>query len=233
MCSKKITVHKEIIYFISTLLLAISVSMETAADFGVSMIVAPAYIFSLKFDFLTFGQSEYVIQAIMFIAFCIIMKKIKITYFVSFLTCIIYGAVLDFFRSMIPALNPEITPPGSMEMPLRILYLVLGMILTAIAIVLACRTYISAQVYDYFAFGVSSKFKIELSKFKTVYDFSFLVTAFLMSMIFFGEIRGIGIGTLVITTFDGILIGFAQKLFDKYCITKTLFSKLEEKFGFD
>ncbi|MBR2338785.1 MAG: hypothetical protein IKA63_04890, partial [Clostridia bacterium] len=59
---KKITLPDEIVYLAATVLLALSVAMLTAADFGISMIVAPAYILSQKLGFLTFGQSEYVIQ---------------------------------------------------------------------------------------------------------------------------------------------------------------------------
>lgn len=231
--NKKIPVHKETLYFLSLVLMALAVSMETAADLGVSMIVAPAYIFSLKFSFLTFGQSEYVIQSILLIIFCILVKNIKLTYFVSFITCILYGAILDLFRSIVPALNPNITPPGSMPMPVRIFYLLFGMVITAISVAMAFRTYISAQVYDFFVIGITKKFGVPLSKFKTIYDFSFLIIALIMSLLFFGGIEGIGVGTILMTTLNGILIGWFNKLLDKVCIFKTFFPKLEEKFSIE
>ena len=59
--SKKIRISSELTYLIATVILAFSVAMITITDFGVSMIVAPAYILSQKLGFLTFGQSEYVI----------------------------------------------------------------------------------------------------------------------------------------------------------------------------
>ena len=68
--------------------------MLTAADFGISMIVAPAYLLSLKLNFLTFGQAEYVIQAGLFIILCIVLKRFKFIYLFSFATCLIYGAVI-------------------------------------------------------------------------------------------------------------------------------------------
>ena len=64
---KKIKVPSEAVYVASCVLLALAVAMLTAADFGVSMIVAPAYILHLKLGFLTFGQAEYVIQALFFV----------------------------------------------------------------------------------------------------------------------------------------------------------------------
>lgn len=63
MSGKKVTLHSETVYLFAILILSFAVAMVSAADFGVSMIVAPAYILSLAVDALTFGQSEYILQA--------------------------------------------------------------------------------------------------------------------------------------------------------------------------
>lgn len=107
----KIKLHSETLYLFATVLLAFSVAMLTAADLGISMIVAPAYLLSLKTGFLTFGQAEYVIQAGLFIVFCLMMRKCKAVYLSSFLTCLFYGAVLDLWR-LVPVFNPQATTPG-------------------------------------------------------------------------------------------------------------------------
>ena len=107
---KKLKLPSEVVYLAAIVLLAFSVAMLTSVDFGISMIVAPAYILSLVVPNFTFGQAEYVLQAILFVLFCIIMKKFRVSYLCSFVTCLIYGAVLDLFR-LIPLFNPTITPP--------------------------------------------------------------------------------------------------------------------------
>ena len=73
----KIRVHSEMIYLLAIFLLALAVAMLTAADFGISMIVAPAYLLSLKTGFLTFGQAEYVIQAGVFVLLCLILRNFR------------------------------------------------------------------------------------------------------------------------------------------------------------
>ena len=120
--------------------------MLAAADFGVSMIVAPAYILSLKFTFFTFGQWDYIMQGVLFIVFCLAMKKFKFTYFVSFITCVIYGTILDMWRAVIPVLNPNITAPGSMGLMVRIVMFIAGELLTAFTVMLFFNTYIYPQV---------------------------------------------------------------------------------------
>lgn len=231
MNGKKIKLHSELIYLAGIVILAFAVAMLSAADFGVSMIVAPAYILSLKTGFLTFGQSEYIVQGILFIVFCILMKKVKLNFFGAFLTCIIYGAVLDGWRSIIPIFNPSITAPGSMAMPLRIAFLVIGIVLTSFSVMLSFKTYLHPQVYDFFVKGVSAKFGKNRTKFKTCFDALCLVVSCILTLVLFRGIEGIGIGTLIMTSINGPLIGFFDKTFDRFVEVKPISPKLCEKFG--
>ena len=66
----KIKVSSEIAYFAAIILLSLAVAILSAADFGISMIVAPAYLLSLKTSFLSFGQAEYGVQACVFALLC-------------------------------------------------------------------------------------------------------------------------------------------------------------------
>ncbi|MFU2401626.1 MAG: DUF6198 family protein, partial [Clostridiales bacterium] len=114
MQNRKLKIPSEVVYILAVALLSLAVAMLTAANFGVSMIVAPAYLLSLKVGILTFGQAEYVIQAGLFIIFCIVMRGFRAVYLSSFATCLIYGAALDLWRC-IPFFNPNVTTPGSMS----------------------------------------------------------------------------------------------------------------------
>lgn len=227
---KKNKIYEETAYFISIVFLAFAVAMISTTDFGLSMIVSPAYILSQKVSFLTFGQSEYVIQGIMFIIFCILMKKVKLIYFSSFVSGLIYGAVLDFWQIVIPHFNPDITPVGTLPVALRVVYFVLGVVLTSFSIALCFKVYLYPQIYDFFVKGVSEKFGIKQSKFKTAYDISFLIISVAMSLILFGEFVGIGIGTLIMAVCNGMIIGFFSKIFDKYFVFEPKFKKFSKYF---
>ena len=210
--------------------LTLAVAMMAAADFGVSMIVAPAYILSRKFTFLTFGQWDYLTQGVLFIIFCLAVKKFKFTYFVSFLTCVIYGTILDMWRAAIPLLNPEITVPGSMAMPTRIVLFALGEMLTAITVMLFFKTYIYPQVCDLFVKGIAQKYGFNQTNCKRLLDLCYLISALALTLILFKGFVGIKWGTVVITLINGSLIGFFSKLYDKYFETVEVFPKLAEKF---
>ncbi len=227
---KKITIHSELLFLIGNILLAFSVAMVSASNFGLSMIVSPAYILSQKLGFLTFGQSEYVLQGVLFIVFCILMKKVKLIYFTSFITCLFYGAVLDFWRVIIPIFNPEITAPGSMSFPLRVFFYAGGTILTSLTIAMLFRSYIYPQVYDFFVMGITEHFNIDRTKFKSVFDICCLLVSVAMTLIFFRKFIGIGVGTLITTLVNGFMIGKFGTLLDSLFEIKPLFPKLAKKF---
>ncbi len=227
--TRKIKISSEITYFAAILLLSLAVAILSAADFGISMIVAPAYLVSLKASFLSFGQAEYVVQALVFIVLCIILRKFRFVYFFSFGTCLIYGFVLDLWRK-IPFLNPAATPPGSMNLPLRIAMFVIGMILTSFSVALFFKTYLFPQVYDFFVKAVSAKYGIKLPLLKTIVDLSCLTASVIMTFAFFGEIKGIGWGTLIMALLNGTVIGFFSKLLDKAFNFQPTFSQFAALF---
>lgn len=229
---KRIKIYSELIYVLAQFGLTLAVAVMAAADFGVSMIIAPAYILSRKFTIFTFGQWDYVIQGVLFIAFCLAMKKFKFTYFVSFITCVIYGTILDMWRAVIPVLNPAITPPGSMSMPVRMVMFIAAELFAAFNVMLFFKTYIYPQVCDLFVKGIVEKYNLNQTKCKRIFDLCCLLLSLALTLILFKDFVGIKWGTVIITVLNGVLIGACSRLYDKFFETVPLFPKFAERFKF-
>lgn len=229
---RKIKIYSEVIYILALFGLTFAVAVLAAADFGLSMIGAPAYIISKRIGFFSFGEWTYLVQALLFIAFCIAMKRIKLVYFVSFITCVIYGYILDMWREIIPILNPDVTAPGSMDMWLRVVMFIVGQLLTSFTVMLFLKSYIYPQVCDFFVKGLVEKYKLNQVKFKCIYDISHLVVSVVLSLAFFGSFVGIGWGTVIIAAVTSPLIGVFAKWYDKHFETVALFPKFEKMFEF-
>ena len=233
MQNQKHKVCGELVYIAATFLLAFSVAMMAAANLGLSMVVCPAYVLSQRVSFLTFGQSEYVVQSLLFLAFCLLMKHCRLVYFASFFTCLFYGAVLDFWRALIPMFNPNITEPGSMPLAVRIVFFALGMLGTATSVAMFFRSYLYPQVMDFFVKGVSVHFHKDRTKVKRLFDAGCFTVATAMTLIFFGKFVGIGIGTVVMTLFNGILIGKLGAVMDRHFEFVPLFPAFAKHFELD
>ena len=227
---RTLTLPSELVYLFAVVLIAFAVSMTVTAGFGVSMIVGPAYLVSERIPPLTFGLAEYILQGILFIVFCFAVRRFKWVYLSSFLTCLIYGLILDGIQRFIPLFNPALTPPGSLPVPARIALFVVGMVLTSFAIALFFKVYLYPQVYDFFVIGLIARYRLRKSVFKTAFDLTFLGLSLLLSFLLFGRLVGIGWGTAVMAICNGTIIGFFSRFFDRIFVIKPLFPKFAELF---
>lgn len=227
---KKRVIYSEVLYAAAPILLAFAMSMVAAANFGVSMVTAPAYILSLKFDFITFGQGEWVIQGVLFAASCIILKRLKPIYLSSFFTGFICGALLDICRALVPHFNPEIFAPGAFPMWLRITYFLGGMCLTAFCVTLFFKSYFCPKVYEFFVLALCKRFSLKKIRCKTVFDLSCLTVSVIMDFAFFGKITGVGIGTVIMAFMFGVLIKLYTKIIDRFFVVKPKFTNFAKYF---
>ncbi len=225
MKTKKLTRTGELAYIFATVLTCLGVSLMTKADFGLSMIVAPAYILSQKVSFLTFGTAEYVVQALLLTSLFIVLRKFEWRFLLTFASAIIYGAVLDGIIFVTDAYAiPE-------SLAIRCVYYVLGLIISDLGVSLYFNSYLPPCCYDMFVRELSRGMKWDFSKVKISYDVSSFVLSVLLSLVFFGGIRGIGIGTVVCVFLNGLLITLFNKLVVKYTDFSPAFPKLKAIIG--
>lgn len=219
---KKRIFYTELAYVIGLLILALGTAMMTTADFGVSMVVAPAYLIYLKVSqflpFFTFGMAEYMLQAVILLIMSAILKKFKISYLFSFVTAVFYGFALDGFMAFMIYL------PMNNIVPRLIIYIV-GMAIVSAGVSLFFNTYISPEAYEMFVKEVSKKFNVNIHKFKTFYDCISCVVAIVMSFVFFGfwHFEGVKLGTVFCALVNGWLIGRFTKFFNTFFVFEDRF----------
>ena len=210
----KKTFYTELAYVLGLIFVALGVAFMEKPDFGVSMVVAPAYILHLKisetYSFFTFGMAEYTLQAVLLIIMALVVRRFKLSYLFSFVTAVIYGFILDLCMLLVSYVPME-------NMALRITYYTLGMVLCAIGIALFFHTYIAPEVYELFVKEVSSKYGVEIHRFKTGYDICSCLIGVILSFIFFGfgVFRGVKWGTIICALINGTLIGLCSKFLEQ------------------
>ena len=208
------TFYTEIAYLLGLLILALGTAFMERADFGVSMVVAPAYLIHLKVSevlpFFSFGMAEYTLQAVVILAMILILRRIKLSLYFSFVTAVLYGLTLDGAMALI-ALLPE----GSFGVKLG--WFLIGMLLCSIGVSLLFHTYISPEAYELFVKEISAKLQRDIHKCKTAYDCASCLIAILLSFLFFGfgHFEGVKLGTIFCALVNGSLIGRCTAWFEK------------------
>ena len=225
---KPIRRFAEAAYVLGLILCALGVSLSAKSGLGVSTVVAPAYVLSAFLEpiapFFTFGNTEYLLQAVLLIFLALFMKRVTLSYPLSFLTAFIYGIILDTWRLVIGT-SPE------QEIYLQIIYMVLGTLTTEFSIALILRTYLPQEAYDFSVKEISAVKKINFNKVKWIYDITSLIVAIVLMLIFFGrfDFSLIGIGTLIIAVVNAPIIGFFGKVLDRFIDFSPAFPKFANK----
>ncbi len=218
------TFPQELAYVLGIIILALSAALMARADFGVSMVIAPAYLVYLKLSAVspsfTFGMAEYGLQGILLILMVLFLKQFRLRYLFSFFTAVFYGLVLDFWMTSVVRLDQALNLPP-------FLYFFSGLFLGALGVALLFQTYISPEVYELFVMEVSSRFGIEVSRFKTGYDIVSCILAIGLSFLFFGflHFEGVKWGTVICAMVNGPLIG----LFSRWMKKRLNFVRVLEK----
>lgn len=227
---KKPVFYSEIAWLIGICLVAWGTALTAWADFGISMVVAPAYVLHLAmaniWDWFSFGIGEYVLQAIVLILMMILLRKIKLQYFLSFVVAIFYGFILDLGMTVTGSLLPE-----GADVALRVAVYVAGDLAVCFGIAMILRSYLPPEVYEMFVKEVTRIGHFKISTVKTLYDCGSLLVAVLMSMALLGKIEGVGIATVICAFINGFLIGKNGQLLDKYWEFRDIFplrAKFEE-----
>ena len=198
---KKPVFCTELAYLIGVIMLAFATALMERGGLGMSIVVAPAYAVHLKLSevwaWFTFGTAEYLLQGLVLILTLVLVGRVRLTWVLSFGTTLLYGALLDGFMALtaVPA-----------ALWAQICLYVLGFVLCVTAVGLMLHSYLPPSAYDLYAKLMTAKTGRPLSVIKTTYDLISLAVAIGLGLLFFGTIRGVGIGTVGGALLGGICI---------------------------
>lgn len=133
--NKKITKLGEVSWVIGNILSAIGNCFVSKSAFGLSAIIAPAFIMNRKIGFLSVGVCEYIIQGLLLALCCILIGKFKGKFIATICNILFYGAAFDLINFALGFIQPA-------SIVGRILCAAFGMLITGLGVALMLRTYI-------------------------------------------------------------------------------------------
>ena len=221
----KVRKANELLWLFGMIFVALGVSICSKADLGVSMIAAPAFILSEAlsplFPFLSVGVMEYIVQGILLIILCILVRRFDWRFLLAFAVAVLYGYILDFFLWILGGISLT-------AVWMRWVLLLLGDCITAFGVACFFRTYMPLQVYELFVAEVAARFSFSIPKVKWAFDMSLLLLSVLLAITLFGDLtdyplnaityrsfHSIGLGTFVTTAINSFLISMMGKLLDR------------------
>ncbi|MBQ8175059.1 MAG: hypothetical protein IJ009_06625 [Clostridia bacterium] len=233
---RKMQRTSELLWLFGILFVALGVAICSKADLGVSMIAAPAFILSEAilplWSGFSVGVTEYVIQGLLLVLLCLVIRRFRWQYLLAFGVAVLYGYTLNFFLWLLGGVSFD-------TVALRWVMLIVGDVTIAFGVACFFRTYMPLQVYELFVAELASRFKLNISKTKWTFDFILLVISVTLALTLFGDagsfewstigyscFHSIGLGTLVTTAINSPLITLMGKLVDRLFEPSPLFPRL-------
>lgn len=220
---KKIHRTAEIMWLLGIVFIAFGVAICSKADLGVSMIAAPPFILSGAFQnlvpWLTVGVATYLVQGVLVVLLCLVVRRIKWQYALAFLVGVLYGYTLDLFLWMITDFNPQ-------GLVLRWVVLIVGTFVCGFGVACCFRTYLPAQVFEVFVTEFADKYKCSADRVKWIFDLSLLAFSGLLAWMT-DCYQGVGLGTIVTTAVNAPFILFWGKIIDRYTVPGVMMPALE------
>ena len=221
---KQIGRMNEIAWVIGIVGCALGVCLCTKANFGLSMIAAPPYIFHValreRLAWFTQGTAEYIWQGVLLLFMCIVTARFRWRYLLSFGTAVISGLCIDFWFLLLGGNG------AYEELWMRIAAFVLGAGFTSLAIAFVFRTSLPIAIYELLVREIADRFSLNINRVKLVNDIVMLFLSAVLAFVLTGGFHGFGPGTILITFINAPLIAFFGRLIDRWFTFEPRFPKL-------
>lgn len=185
---------------------------------GISAISSMTYALSEVMPAVTLGTWTYIFQGSLVLSLMILKRKFVPQYLLSFIVGFGFGLMVDVHKYWLQYLPTAL--------PFRIFYLVASFFILCTGVALSNRCKMPMIPTDLFPKELSEITGIAFSKIKMSFDLICVAATVVLTLCFFGGIRGLGIGTILCALLMGkgisVIGGWIDKNMEFITITGML-----------
>lgn len=174
---------------------------------GISAISSVPYAFSEVLPFLSLGTWTYIFQGLLIAILMIMRRRFVFQYLFSFIVGFFFGIMIDIHEMWIHILPTT--------MPFRILYFLASYCIISFGISLSNRCKMPIIPTDLFPREFAAITGKEYSKIKIPFDVLCLSVTAIMTFFFLGQVKGLGLGTVLAAFTMGKFISIIGRQIDK------------------
>ena len=179
------------LFFIAGLLInSFGVAFITKAALGTSPISSIPYVLDLEF-WPTFGETTFMLNMVYIIAQIVLLRRdFKPMQFLQIVANLIFSAFIDVSMGLLWWLNPQ-------GLPAEILSLAVGCCILAFGIAVEVAPNVIVVPGEGIVRAISGKLGKPFGTCKLCFDTTLVIIACCLSMLFFGFLNGLGVGTII------------------------------------
>ncbi|ADG70651.1 DUF6198 family protein [Brachyspira murdochii] len=220
--NRNFIISGELALIIVVIINSFSVVLMLYSGSGISAISSVPYAFSEVITNISLGTFTYIFQGILVLVLMLLRKKFVAEYLFSFAVGFCFGKFIDIHELWISHLPLTVT--------YRIIYFIISYFLLCFGIALSNRCKLPIIPTDLFPRELSNIINVPYSKVKIIFDVTCLLTTGVITFVFLGHIKGLGIGTVLAAFTMGKVIGVIGQHIDRRI---EFVSLIKQKFNID
>lgn len=198
------TARNIILFLVGTVVSAAGAGLSSGSNLGPSPSSALPNVISHAFDGFQLSLAVFGVQMVFFILGVALMKRnYKLIYLLCIPTLVLYSLTIGLTSKSIKI---DVSDPV-----VDWTVVVISNIIHSLGISIQLISNLSMVPADLFVNFVASKSKKEFGAVKIAFDATLVVLAVALSLICFGELKGVGAGTI----YAAFAVGYVSRLFNK------------------
>ena len=204
--NKKEITKRYILFIISLFFAALGVAFTKHGELGVTPISSVANVMSCKFDSLSLGTWLIIWNCILIVGQIVILRKeFQPIQFLQVPLSFLFGWFTDFGMWMVSFIPAD-------TYPVRMLMVLIGIVILGFGVSLSVIANVIMNSGEAFVKAVSDKTRMNFGNVKIGFDVLCVVTALILSLIFFNfKIIGTREGTIISAFMTGVIVKFFNK----------------------
>lgn len=199
-------------FFLGIIINSFGIAFITKSNLGTSQISSIPYIFSLEYTNFSFGLTTFIFNIIfILIEIALLRRDFEPIQFLQIVANIIFSFFIDVSMNLLSAFEPE-------TIIVKLISLFIGCFILAIGISIEVAPNVivvpGEGVVRALALAIAiKKPKVKFGTIKIYFDVTLIIIACILSFIFFDELNGIGLGTIVSALIVGRFINLVNRHF--------------------
>lgn len=183
------------------------VSLITLGSLGTSAISSVPYVCSLQVPALSFGVTTF-IWNILLILFqvALLRREFKPSQFLQVMVNVLFSVMIDVSMALLGFLRPTMLWE-------QLLCIALGCVALAFGIVIELAPNVVVVPGEGVVRAIAKVSGVRVGTVKAAFDITLIVVAAVLSLIFFHELRGVGVGTVISAVLVGPIINVINRVF--------------------
>ncbi len=206
----KDNVFRYIVFVIGIGINSFGIAFITKGALGTSQISSVPYVLSLQFGQLSFGMWTFIFNMLFIVIQILLLKKrFRLIQILQIPANILFSALIDISMKILSGFQPEMLITKIISLSAGCLVLALGI---AVEVAPGVITVPGEGIVRAIAEVTNKKF----GTVKVYFDSILILIAVALSFLFFGELKGVGIGTVV----SALTVGRFVNLINRYVLVK-------------